>query len=111
MVWSAASDSVYEQGFKYVVSGTQMPVSRMPNNGLDLAASVGIKKVAIVSVEEPFPAGFAEAAKKRAEAAGMDVVMSEVYPKGTKDFSLLLQKAKVAGAEMFFPTSYEGDLI
>ena len=111
MVWSAASDAVYEQGFKYVVSGTQMPVSRMPNNGLDLAGSLGVKKVAIVSVDEPFPAGFAEAAKKRAEEAGMEVVMSEVYPKGTKDFSLLLQKAKVAGAELFFPTSYEGDLI
>lgn len=110
-IWSAAADSLYQQGFKYVVSATQMPVSAMPRAGMDLAAKLGGKKVAIVYSDEPFPAGLADGAKVLAEKNGMQVVMNERYPKGQKDFSTMLQKAKALGADVFFPTSYEGDLI
>ena len=37
--------------------------------------------------------------------------MFEKYPKGQKDFSTILQKARASGAEALVPTSYEGDLI
>lgn len=111
VIWSAAANSLYEQGFKNIVSATQMPVSQMPKASLDLANSLGIKKIAIITVDEPFPAGLAAGAKTIAEEHGMEVVLMETYPKGTKDFTLLLQKARAAGAEAFFPTSYEGDLI
>ena len=111
VIWSAASDALYDQGFKNIVSATQMPVSRMPSAGLEAAAALGNKKVAIVNVDEPFPAGLADGAEAIAEKLGMEVVLKEDYPKGTKDFSLLLQKARAAGADVFFPTSYEGDLI
>lgn len=111
VIWSAASDALYDQGFKNIVSATQMPVSRMPSAGLEAAAALGNKKVAIVNVDEPFPAGLADGAEAIAEKLGMEVVLKEDYPKGTKDFSLLLQKARAAGADVFFPTSYDGDLI
>jgi branched-chain amino acid transport system substrate-binding protein len=111
VIWSAASDALYAQGFKNIVSATQMPVSRMPLASMDLAADLGIKSIAIISVDEPFPAGLAEGARALAEERGIEVVMQESYPKGAKDFSLLLQKAKASGAELFYPTSYEGDLI
>lgn len=111
VMWSAASDQLYQQGFKYVVSATQMPVSAMPRAGMELANRLGGKKVAIVFSDEPFPAGMADGAKLLAEKHGMQVVLFERYPKGQKDFSTILQKAKVAGADVFFPTSYEGDLI
>ncbi|GGE81598.1 amino acid ABC transporter substrate-binding protein [Stappia taiwanensis] len=111
VIWSAASDALYDQGFKNIVSATQMPVSRMPSAGLEAAHALGGKKVAIVNVDEPFPAGLADGAEAIAEKLGMEVVLKEDYPKGTKDFSLLLQKARAAGADVFFPTSYEGDLI
>lgn len=111
VIWSAASDALYDQGFKNIVSATQMPVSRMPSAGLEAAHALGGTKVAIVNVDEPFPAGLADGAEAIAEKLGMEVVLKEDYPKGTKDFSLLLQKARAAGADVFFPTSYEGDLI
>ncbi len=111
VIWSAASDALYTQGFKNIISATQMPVSRMPLASMDLAADLGVKSIAIVNVDEPFPAGLAEGARKLAEERNIEVVMQESYPKGTKDFSLMLQKARAAGAELFFPTSYEGDLI
>ncbi|MEX3313486.1 amino acid ABC transporter substrate-binding protein [Sulfitobacter sp. PS-8MA] len=111
VIWSAASDALYDQGFENIVSATQMPVSRMPLASMDLAARKGVKSVAIVSVDEPFPSGLAEGARALAEERGIEVVMQETYPKGAKDFSLLLQKARASGAELFYPTSYEGDLI
>ncbi len=111
MIWSAASDQLYQQGFKYIVSGTQMPVSNMLNNSMAFSKQLGIRKVAIVYSDEPFPSGLAQGGKERAEQSGMEVVMFERYPKGQKDFSTLLQKARASGAEAFVPTSYEGDLI
>jgi len=108
-VWSASSNAIYKQNFKYVVSTTQMPVSLMPKAPVQLAAHLGMKKLAIIHVDEPYPSGLATEAVKLAEAAGMEVVMDESYPKGTKDFSLMIQKAKALGADFFFPSNYEGD--
>lgn len=111
VIWSAASDALYQQGFKNIVSATQMPVSAMPRASMDLAAKLGAKKVAVVYSDEPFPAGLADGAKALADKHGMQTVMFEKYPKGQKDFSTMLQKAKALGVEVFYPTSYEGDLI
>ncbi|WP_313388486.1 amino acid ABC transporter substrate-binding protein [Achromobacter aegrifaciens] len=111
MVWSAASDDLYKQGFKNMVSGTQMPVSAMLRANMELAAKQGVKKVALLYSDEPFPAGLAEGGKEQAAKNGMEVMLFEKYPKGQKDFSTILQKARAAGAEALVPTSYEGDLI
>ncbi len=111
MVWSAASDDLYKQGFKNMVSGTQMPVSAMLRASMEQAAKLGVKKVALLYSDEPFPAGLAEGGREQATKNGMQVVMFEKYPKGQKDFSTILQKARAAGAEALVPTSYEGDLI
>lgn len=108
-IWSASSNSVYEQGFKYIVSATQMPVSLMPKAPIDLAAHLGGKKIAVIYVDEPYPAGLAKEAVKLAKEKGLDVVMNEGYPKGAKDFSMMIQKAKALGADVFFPAAYEGD--
>jgi len=111
MIWSAASDQLYKQGFKYIVSGTQMPVSNMLNASMAFSKELGIKKVALIYSDEPFPAGLAEGGRERAKENGIEVVMFEGYPKGQKDFSTLLQKARASGAQAFVPTSYEGDLV
>lgn len=111
MVWSAASDDLYKQGFKYMVSGTQMPVSAMLRAPMALAGKLGVKRAAILYSDEPFPAGLADGGRAQAAKNGIDVVLYEKYPKGQKDFSTLLQKAKAAGADALVPTSYEGDLI
>ena len=39
----------------------------------------------------------------------MEVTMNEKFAKGTKDFNILIQKAKASGADAFMPTAYEGD--
>lgn len=108
--WSASSDGIYEQGYKNLVSAV-VPSSLIPTTNLRLLKEAGVKKIAIVYVDEAFPASLAEAAYKNAVEMGFDVVMNENYQKGTKDFSIILQKAKALGAEAFYPHTYEVDSI
>ena len=65
MVWSAASDDLYRQGFKNMVSGTQMPVSAMLRANMEMAAKLGVKKVALLYSDEPFPPAWPRAARSR----------------------------------------------
>lgn len=111
MIWSASSDQLYEQGFKNIVSGTQMPASRQLALATEYAKTLDVKKVAIIYSDEPFPTALANGGRDQATKNGIEVVMFERYPKGQKDFSTLLQKARAAGADAFLPTSYEGDLM
>lgn len=111
MVWSAASNDLYRQGFKYMVSGTQMPVSAILRASTELAKDLGVKKVAIIHSDEPYPAGEAEGGRELVKEAGMELVLLEKFPKGQKDFSTILQKVRASGAEALFPAAYEGDQI
>ncbi|MEN3295442.1 MAG: branched-chain amino acid transport system substrate-binding protein [Burkholderiales bacterium] len=107
--WAAASDSLFEQGFKYMFSPTQNPTSSQPRDSIALAAKMGYKKIAFLYSDEPFPSSLAENAKAAAEKHQMQVLMFDKYPKGQKDFSTVLQKAKAMGAEVLYPVAYEGD--
>lgn len=110
VIWSAASDAIYSQGYQNLVSATQIASSLMPVPSVSFAnEDLGIKKLSIVYLDEPFPAGMAKGAKNIAESKGMEVVQYEKFATGTKDFSLLMQKAKAAGADGFYPIGYEGD--
>ena len=110
-IWSAAADSIYEQGYKYIVSTTEVPVSLMPKPEIDHMHSLGIKKLAIIYNEEPFNAGQAKFAKEFAENYGMEVVLYEKTTTGTLDFSMLLEKVRASGAEALYASHYLGDQI
>jgi branched-chain amino acid transport system substrate-binding protein len=109
VIWSAASDAIYEQGHKYIVSATETPVSLMPKPEIDHMTKLGIKKLAVVYVDEPFPAGLAKHAKRLAEANGLEVVQYEKFSPGTKDFTILLQKARMSKADGFYASAYMDD--
>ncbi|MBW1955231.1 MAG: amino acid ABC transporter substrate-binding protein [Deltaproteobacteria bacterium] len=109
VIWSAASDAIYEQGHKYIVSATETPVSLMPKPEIDHMTALGVKKLAVVYVDEPFPAGLAQHAKRLAEAKGLEVVQYEKFSPGTKDFTILLQKARMSKADGFYASAYMDD--
>lgn len=111
VIWSASADAIYEQGYEYIVSATQIAASRLGKPGADVMGALDVKRLAIAYLDEPFPAGTAAGVKQRAEELGIDVVMYEKFAKGTKDFSIIIQKALASGADAFFPGSYEGDQI
>ncbi len=109
VIWSAASDAIYAQGYKNIVSATETPVSLMPKPEIDHMASLGVKKLAIVYVDEPFPAGLAKYAKSLAEEQGIKVTMLEKFSPGTKDFSILLQKVRMTRPDAFYASAYMDD--
>lgn len=108
-IWSASSDAIYNQGYKYVVSASQIAASRLGHPSVKALNAMGVKTVAFAYLDEPFPAGITKGAADLAKELGMEVVMMEKFAKGTKDFSVIIQKALASGADAFYPTSYEGD--
>ena len=109
VIWSASAEGLYKQGYKLIVSATQQASSLLGLPGIKAMKALGVKKIAIIYDDEPFPAGIAQGAADWAKANGMEVTLFEKYAKGTKDFSILIQKAKASGAEAFFPAGYEDD--
>jgi branched-chain amino acid transport system substrate-binding protein len=109
VIWSASAEGLYSQGYKYIVSATQQASSLLGLPGIKAMKAWGAKKLAIVYDDEPFPAGIAKGSAEWAKANGMAVTLYEKYAKGTKDFSILIQKAKASGADAFFPAAYEDD--
>jgi len=85
-------------------------VSLMPKPEIEHMKALGIKKLAIIYVDEPFPAGMAKYAKQLAEDRGIQVVFFEKYSPGTKEFSILLQKVKSSSPDAFYPSGYMDDL-
>lgn len=109
-IWSAASDAIYQQGYDHFISATQIASSLMPIPSVTFAdEDLGIEKLAILYLDEPFPAGMAQGARDRADELGMEVVMYEPFREGTRDFSILLQRARAAGADGLYPVAYEND--
>lgn len=109
MIWSASSDTIYEQGYKYVVSGSQIAASRLGHPSVKALKAMGVKSIAFAYLDEPFPAGITKGAADLAEELGIEIAMMEKFAKGTKDFSLIIQKALASGADAFYPAGYEGD--
>lgn len=108
-IWSASSDAIYEQGYRYVVSASQIAASRLGHPSVKALHAMGAKSIAFAHLDEPFPAGITKGAEELARELGMEVVMMEKFAKGTKDYSIIIQKALASGADAFYPTSYEGD--
>ena len=109
VIWSASADSIYKQGYKYIVSATQQAGSLLGQPPVRALHAMGVKKIAFAYLDEPFPAALTQGAIDLAKQLGMEVTMDEKFAKGTKDFNILIQKAKASGAEAFYPTAYEGD--
>lgn len=109
VMWSASADSIYKQGYKYVISATQIAGSLLGQPGVRALHAMGVKKIAFAYLDEPFPAALTQGAIDLAKELGIQVTMDEKFAKGTKDFNILIQKAKASGAEAFYPTAYEGD--
>ncbi len=109
--WSAASDAIFQQGYTTVVNVSVTPTSRQPEVPMSLLKSLGGSKVGIIHVDEPYGEALAGFAVETADRLDLEVVSNETYAKGARDFTVLLQKAQLAGAELYLIFSYENDII
>ena len=108
----ASSESVFNQGYKYMF-GTLAPNGGIVQNMSVLFTKLipGVKKIAILGREDVFPRAMATEMKKAAEASGLEVVYNEFYPVGTLDHAAALSKIKAAGPQWVYITGYTQDLI
>lgn len=107
----AATTSIWEKGRRYLFM--VLPPAELFLGGLiDIAARNGFKTVAVIEEDSLFPKAAGKGAVELAKKNGMNVVLHETYPKGTKDFSPILAKIKAANAEVFgMAASSLGDFI
>lgn len=107
----AATTSIWEKGRRYIFM--VLPPAELFLAGLiDMAARSGFKTVAILQENSLFPKAAGNGAVELARKKGMNVVLHETYPSGTKDFSGILEKIKTANVEVLgMSASALGDFI
>lgn len=108
----ASSESVYDQGFKYLF-GTLSPNSGITDSMVTYFKEKypELKSVAIYGRDDVFPKSMATALASSAEAGGLKVVYNELYAVGTMDHSAAVSAMKSAKADWIYMTGYTQDLI
>ena len=95
---TGAARSVHRSGFRYVFQ-TATPLSAYGMGPVELARSLGLKRVVVLAREDPGAREMAARAQEIASAAGLAVGQVESYPPGSTDFAPQVARAKSAGAE------------
>ncbi len=95
----ASSDKIWQQGYSNIIS-VYSPASRYAMGMLGLALLNDLTTVAIVYADDPFSISAAEGVKKWAPKFDLNVVMSEMFRKGTKDLGELAAKARHANPSL-----------
>jgi len=112
MASAASSESVFDQGYKYLF-GTLAPNGGLVDSMIRTftAQMPAVKKIAILGREDVFPRSMAATMKAHAEKAGLKVVHNEYFPVGALDHSASLSRIKASGADWIYITGYTKDLI
>jgi len=101
----AAATSIFKKGRKFIF-GIHSPAEAYLQGLIELAASRGLKTVAVIYentlLQKSIGLGALELARKR----GLRVVLEESYTKGA-DFRRILSKVKAADPEVLAAASYE----
>jgi branched-chain amino acid transport system substrate-binding protein len=96
----AGTTSLWEKSRKYLIMVIS-PVELTPEGFVDLAARFGLKTIAMLNEDGLVAKAAAKGAGELAKKKNLDVVFSETYPKGTKDFSDILNRIKGARPDAF----------
>jgi len=106
----AASDDIWEEGYAQLF-GILPRGSTVFWPHLEMAAELGVKRVAIVSTNDVFPLLGADGAKAKAEELGIEVVAEETYPPETVDVGGVISRVEDADPEMVINTADANDAI
>ncbi|MBA3621643.1 MAG: amino acid ABC transporter substrate-binding protein, partial [Euzebyales bacterium] len=106
----ASSDELFEQGYEWSMQ-VITPASDYLNGALDIMKQEGLKTFAYVGEDSAFPAALAAGLEEKAPDMGLEMVFSELYPVGTRDFSSLLQQIQSAKPDAIFGGTYAEDAI
>ena len=100
----AATTSIWEKGRRYLVM-LPSPVEALSEGVLDLAARNGLRALAVINEDALVGKAAAKGASELAKRKGLELVFSETYPKGTVDFSGILNQVKAAKPDVLVAAS------
>jgi branched-chain amino acid transport system substrate-binding protein len=95
---TGAARLVHRSGFRYVFQ-TAAPYSAYGTGALELARSLGAKRVMLLAREDPAAREMAARTREDAAVYGLAAGAVEGYAAGTTDFALQVARARSAGAE------------
>lgn len=111
MATSASSESIFNQGYKYMFGVLAPNGGIVENLTAMVAKNPGIKKVAILGREDVFPKAMATSLQELAPKAGLEVVSTEFYPVGSLDLATPITKIKALNPDWIYVTGYSKDLV
>jgi len=96
-----ASDSIHQQGYKYIVQSWS-PASRYFVSAIDMLANLNDPeiKIALIYEHSTFAVVAAEGAEKEINATGLQIVYEKMYEKGATEFGSIINEAMAAGANV-----------
>jgi branched-chain amino acid transport system substrate-binding protein len=101
----SAATSIFTKGRKYIF-GIHSPAEVYLRGLIELAASRGLKTVAVIYEDTLLQKSIGLGALALARKRGLQVVLEESYPRGT-DVRGILQRVKAANPEVLAAASYE----
>jgi branched-chain amino acid transport system substrate-binding protein len=101
----AATTSLWEKGRRYLVM-LLSPTEGFPEGVLDLAARHGLKTLAVLNEDALGGKAAAKGAIELAKKKGLQLVFAETYPKGTADFSGILNQVKAAKPDVLYAATF-----
>jgi branched-chain amino acid transport system substrate-binding protein len=109
---SSSSESVYDQGLKYLF-GTLSPNGASTNSMVAYfkKSAPDVKKIAILGRDDVFPKSMAQGMSAASKAAALDVVYDRLYAVGSMDHSAAISAIKAAAPDWIYVTGYTQDLI
>jgi branched-chain amino acid transport system substrate-binding protein len=111
MVASSGSvTSIFKKGRRF--SFMMFSPSEVYLEGLiELAAKRGLKTMALIHEDTIFPKAVAQGTVELAKKRGLSVVLVEVYPQGTRDFSASLTKIRATNPDVLAAGTYFEDAV
>lgn len=108
----ASSEPVHNQGFVNLF-GTLAPSLGLINSSFEKfkAEYPELSTIAVVGRDDVFPKVMADSMVKNAPGAGIEVVLSELYPVGTLDHSAVITQIKALQPDWVYVTGYTQDLV
>ncbi|MFT3961274.1 ABC transporter substrate-binding protein [Propionivibrio sp.] len=116
MLTNAVADGILQKGYKYVWRANQSA----SGDAIDLIAFLAdagrtagkpVKNIALVYESTDWGSSTAEALKKRAQEAGMNVVAAMDYPANTADMTSIVVKLKSLNPDVVLTMSYLNDAL
>jgi branched-chain amino acid transport system substrate-binding protein len=106
----AATTSLWEKGRRYLIM-VLSPFEALSEGLIEVAARNGLKTIALVNEDNLVPKTVVKGALESAKKRGFEVVLHEVYPKGTTDFAVILNKVKAAKPDVLVAGALPDDAI